>query len=303
MDNAKITSSANNSKWVSGSVPLTVVLITLNESHNLRRTFEHLNGWAHSVIVVDSYSQDSTIDICLEYGVNVVQRKFDGFGSQWNFAIQCTEITTLWTMKIDPDELITDKLKVSISDALAMNQFDGFSVDRQLFFMTKPLPIIMHIVRIWKTGSCQFTDIPVNEHAIVSGNICHLEGILEHHDSPNLHHWFHKQNQYTSLEANNQAKAWILATSPRLFGTRLERISWLKMNFWKIPLRYQLLFLYNYFFLGAYKAGRTGYIWSKLRSFVYWQWELKYYEIILTGRTQFTPMFGPGFPDERVRQF
>lgn len=303
MDNALISLSTSETRWSSGPVPVTVVLITLNEAHNLRRTFENLQGWAHSVLVVDSYSQDSTIDLCLEFGVRVIQRKFDGFGSQWNFAINSTGISTPWTMKLDPDEHVTNNLKKSISDAIKVDDADGLIIDLQLFFMGTPLPVKLHMLRVWRTGSCRFTDIPANEHAIVAGCIKSVGGIAEHHDSPNLHHWFHKQNFYTTTEANNQAKTWSLADKPRLFGSRLQRIAWIKRNFWRIPLRYQILFLYNYFILGAYKAGRPGYIWSRLRSFVYWQWELKYYEVTRTGRTQFIPPSGTGRPDPRVQQF
>lgn len=303
MDKNLNSSSTNEVSWVGGQVPVTIVMITLNEAHNLRRAFENLKGWAQSVLVIDSYSQDSTIDICLEFGVRVIQRKFDGFGSQWNFAINDTGISTPWTMKIDPDEHITEELKLSIADAIENDDAEGLIIDLQLFFMGASLPVHLQMLRVWKTGSCRFTDIPANEHAIVGGRVRSVSGIAEHHDSPNLHHWFNKQNFYTTAEANNQSMAWSLADKPLLLGTRLQRIAWVKRNFWKIPFRYQLLFLYNYFVLGAYKAGRPGYIWSKLRSFVYWQWEIKYYEITKTGCAQFIPPSGVGRPDQRVKQF
>lgn len=293
----------NKKRWPIGPVPITVVFITLNEEHNLRRALENLQGWAHSVIVVDSYSEDSTIDICLEFGVRIFQRKFDGFGSQWNFAIKDTGITTPWTMKLDPDEHLTDKLKESICQAIESNCADGFVIDLQLFFLETPLPIHLKMLRIWKTGACRFTDISANEHAIVEGSIKSLIGVAEHHDSPNLHHWFHKQNFYTTTEANNQSTKWFLPDKPSLFGTRLQRVAWVKRNFWKIPLRYHILFLYNYIILGAYKAGRPGYIWAKLRSFVYWQWEIKHYENTKSGRGQIIPKFGVGQPDPRIQQF
>lgn len=294
---------SNTSTWTAGPVPITVVMITLNEAHNLRRTLAHLQGWAQAVIVVDSYSRDSTIDICLEFGVKVVQRKFDGFGPHWNFAILDTGIFTPWTMKLDPDEHLTDDLKRSVVQAIEAADADGLSVTRQLYFMEVSLPVKQDILRVWKTGLCRFTDVPVNEHPVVEGSIKHIDGILQHHDSPNLHHWFQKQNQYTTAEANNQADSWKLAAQPRFFGNSLERVAWIKRNFWKIPFRYHLLFLYNYFLLGTYKSGRAGYIWSKLRSFVYWQWEIKYYEILRTGRSQYIPPSGAGQPDHRVQQF
>lgn len=290
-------------RWAAGPAPVTVVLITLNEAHNLRRALGHLQGWAAAVIVVDSYSCDATVDLCLEFGVRVVQRKFDGFGPHWNFAIDGTGVTTPWTMKLDPDELVTDALKQSIADAIARGDADGYTLTRQLYFMQQALPVTQDILRVWRSGKCRFSDVPVNEHPLVEGPVRHISGILEHHDSPNLHHWFNKQNQYTTAEANNQAESWKLAATPKLFGNSLQRVAWVKTNFWRIPCRYQLLFIYNYFVLGTYKAGRPGYIWARLRSFVYWQWELKFYEINRTGVQQFTLPSGTGQPDPRIQQF
>ena len=54
------------------------------------------------------------MDIALRHGVYVVQRKFDGFGDQWNFALQLP-IAAPWTMKLDPDERLTDELKAGPS--------------------------------------------------------------------------------------------------------------------------------------------------------------------------------------------
>ena len=44
-------------------------------------------------------------------------------------------------------------------------------------------------------------DVAVNEHPIVDGETRDLPGEIEHHDSPNLHHWFDKQNRYSTAEA------------------------------------------------------------------------------------------------------
>jgi len=55
--------------------------------------------------------------------------------------------------------------------------------------------------------------------------------------------------------------------------------------------------------LGSWKAGYTGYIWAKLRSFVYWQWEIKNYENARSGHSQFSTKSGVGRPDPRVAQF
>ena len=73
--------------------PIAVVMITLNEAHNLEAVLDNLQNWAEQVFIVDSYSSDATIDIALRRGVHVVQHAFTGFGEQWNFALQNLPIT------------------------------------------------------------------------------------------------------------------------------------------------------------------------------------------------------------------
>lgn len=297
-----MTVSNQENLWIPGSAPVTVVMISLNEAHNMREVLENLKGFAQEVILVDSYSVDDTVSIALEYGVRVAQRKFFGFGDQWNFAINKLPISAPWTMKIDPDERLSDELKENISRAIGNNQADGFSFERRLWFMGKVLPVRQEILRVWRTGKCRFTDVSVNEHPLVDGRIEFLPGIMEHRDSPDLEHWLSKQNRYTTMEAVWQMAGKDLAAAPKLFGNTLERRMWLKRNFWKVPGRYFALFLYNYIVLGAWKAGRAGYIWARLRSDVYRLWEYKFIEMKITGLSPAKIPTGIGSPDSRAMQ-
>ena len=104
--------------WQPGLAPVAVVMISLNEGHNLEAVLENLKGWAQEVFLVDSYSQDDTVDIALRHGVQVVQRRFRGFGDQWNFALEHLPITAPWTMKLDPDERLSDELKANLLAAM-----------------------------------------------------------------------------------------------------------------------------------------------------------------------------------------
>ena len=289
--------------WPPGTVPVAVIMITLNEGHNMEAVCDNLAGWAREVFIVDSYSRDDTVDIALRHGVRVVQRRFDGFGDQWNFALQRLPITAPWTMKLDPDERLSDELKSNLSEAMERIQGDGISVNRRLWFMGRPLPVRDALVRLWRTGRCAFTDIAVNEHPIVPGTIVHVTGDLEHHDSPDLDHWLEKQNRYTSAEAIVAYTQSRLAESPRLLGSPLQRRMWLKKNFERVPFRYFLLFLYNWLWMGAWRAGWVGYAWARLRSDVMRLIQYKRREIGITGRLPAKRTYGPGEPDARVTQY
>lgn len=239
----------------------------------MREVLENLSGLAREIFLVDSFSSDRTVEIAHEFGVHVVQRAFEGFGDQWNFALRELPITAPWTMKLDPDERITPALADSIRAALAEDKAEatarGFTLERRLWFMGHAMPVRQRILRIWRTGACQFSDVLVNEHPIVEGEIGHVLGDLEHHDSPNLHHWFDKQNHYTSAEARTVVEGRALAAEPRLFANGLERRMWFKRVYRHVPLRHVLMFLYCYLWLGAWRARRAGLIWSRLRADLY----------------------------------
>ncbi|MBT5400825.1 glycosyltransferase family 2 protein [bacterium] len=246
--------------------PVSVIMISLNESHNIDEVCHNLKGWAQNIFLVDSFSSDDTIKIALSHGVHVVQNKFLGFGDQWNFALENLDINTPWTMKLDPDERLSNELKMNLRNAMLNSNSDAFSIDRRLWFMERPLPIYQNIVRIWRTGKCKFSNVSVNEYPIINGNVSKVNGNLEHFDSPNLEHWLEKQNKYTTLEAIIAFEQGGLSDEAILLGTPLQRRMWLKKNYYKIPFRYFLLFFYYWVFCGAWRAGTVGYMWSRLRS-------------------------------------
>lgn len=298
-----MSDTMSSTAWPSGISPVAVVMISLNESHNMEQVLENLRGWAQEVYLVDSYSRDGTVDIALRHGVHVVQRRFRGFGDQWNFALRELPINAPWTMKLDPDERLTDGLKENLDAAMRNGLADGFSMERCLWLMGKELPIRQRLVRVWLTGKCRFTDIAVNEHPIVEGLIKHVFGDIEHHDSPDLDHWLEKQNRYTTAEAIIAYQNTALADTPRIFGTPLQQRMWLKKQFYHLPFRFLLLFLYHYLWQGAWRAGWVGFAWARLRSDVMRLVEYKRREMELTGRLPVKRHYGPGKPDSRVRQY
>ena len=282
--------------------PVAVVMISLNEGHNMEAAVKSLQDWAQEIFLVDSYSQDDTVDIALRHGVKVVQRRFKGFGDQWNFAMRRLPIQAPWTMKLDLDERLSDELKMNLKTAMEQGTADGFSLQRHLWFMGKTLPVRQRLTRVWRTGSCRFTDVSVNEHPIVEGLVVPIEGDLEHHDSPDMDHWLEKQNRYTTAEAIAAFRKLPMADEAILFGSALQRQMWLKKHYKYVPGRHLLLFLYYWLVKGTWRAGWPGYIWARLRADVMRFIEYKHREIELCGRLPGQRRYGRGGPDGRVKQ-
>src|SRR5207248_6099553 len=65
-------------------ISLTALVLTYNEQDNIRRNLEAL-VWVPKVIIVDSFSNDGTLEIVRSFAnVQVVQRVFDTHANQWN---------------------------------------------------------------------------------------------------------------------------------------------------------------------------------------------------------------------------
>ncbi len=296
--------SREPAQWPAGCAPVAVIMISLNEGHNMEAVLANLRGWASEVFLVDSFSSDDTVDIALRHGVTVVQRRFRGFGDQWNFALRELPVTAPWTMKLDPDERLTDELKASIASTVqGEDRSVAIAMHRRLWFMGKALPVRQPLTRVWRTGRCRFSDVLVNEHPHVEDKLLFVKGDLEHHDSPDLHHWMAKQNKYSTSEAITRFEGRDLAATPDLTGNALQRRMWIKRNFWKVPGRYVLLFWYHLLVQGAWRAGRVGWIWARLRTSVYRLSEFKEYEMHQKGHVPAKTANGIGSPDVRVTQY
>ncbi|MGA8832535.1 MAG: glycosyltransferase family 2 protein [Desulfomonilaceae bacterium] len=282
-------------------LPIAVIMITLNEEYHLKDAIENVKPWASEIFILDSCSTDRTVDIALEHGVNIAQRRFTNFGDQWNFAIENFPVSAPWTMKLDPDERVTPELVKEMGRACeSRNPCDGYWMRWRIWFMGKPLHVKPNVLRFWKTGKCKFSAVVVNEHPIIDGRVGRLKSLLEHHDSLNLHHWLDKQNRYTTMEAIRRAKADDLATKPRLLGNSLERRMFMKKHFHRIPLRFSFYWLYLMFVTGVWRDGKVGRAWAHLRVELMKMIDFKAAEMTITGRIPETPRAAHGDFDPRV---
>lgn len=99
---------------------LSVVIITHNEEKNIARCLTSIQGIADDIVVVDSFSKDGTRSICQGFGVNFVEKAWEGYSATKNFANQCAKFD--WILSLDADEALSDELKESI---LNLKRGDG----------------------------------------------------------------------------------------------------------------------------------------------------------------------------------
>ena len=90
---------------------ITACVITLNEVDRLGDCLASL-GFCDEVVVVDSFSTDATVGLAEHAGARVVQRTFDGYRSQKQFAVDLASHP--WVLCLDADERISPELAASI---------------------------------------------------------------------------------------------------------------------------------------------------------------------------------------------
>ena len=94
--------------------PVTAMVFTLDEEIHLPSCIASL-GWCEQVIVVDSFSNDSTELIAQKAGVEFVQHIFEGFGSQRNWALEHAGVRHDWVLILDADERVPAELAAELA--------------------------------------------------------------------------------------------------------------------------------------------------------------------------------------------
>ena len=118
-----------------GGKEISAFVITFNEERNIADCLESLK-WADELVVVDSFSQDSTVEIAGRYTQRVLEREFAGHVGQTRYASELT--TCPWVMWLDADERLTSKALAEVRRELERHgdpPHKGYSFPRKTFFM------------------------------------------------------------------------------------------------------------------------------------------------------------------------
>jgi glycosyltransferase involved in cell wall biosynthesis len=184
-------------------LPLSAVLITKNAAGLLAACLESL-AFCDEIVVVDSGSDDSTVEIAERHGARVIQSEWRGFGLQKQFAVE--QASHEWVLCIDADERVSEVLRERIEAALSAPSVAGYRFARCNRFMGRYL---RHgegypdwSLRLFDRRAARWSDDAVHEKVIAGGEIGTLQGDLLHESAESLETYLAKQNRYSTLAAN-----------------------------------------------------------------------------------------------------
>jgi glycosyltransferase involved in cell wall biosynthesis len=109
-------------------MPISAVIITLNEAQSIGRCIRSLEGVADEIVVIDSYSTDNTVAVAKSLGARIVLHRFDGYGEQKIVAVAAAAHD--WVLSIDADEVLSDNLRASLLAVKEQFTHDAYEFNR-----------------------------------------------------------------------------------------------------------------------------------------------------------------------------
>jgi glycosyltransferase involved in cell wall biosynthesis len=280
-------------------IPVSVLIPAKNEELNLSACLESV-AVADEIFVVDSQSEDRSLEICQNFGAKVVQFNFNGsWPKKKNWSLENLPFRNDWVLIVDCDERITPELWQEISLAIANNSHDGYYLNRKVFFLGKwirfggkypdwNLRLFKH--KLGRYENLKTEDIPntgdneVHEHVILQGKVGYLQEDMLHIDFRDIYQWLARHNRYSNWEARvyynlltNKSDDKTIGAN--LFGDAVQRKRFLKKIWVKLPFKPLLRFILFYFIRLGFLDGVPGYIYGRLLSQYEYQIGVKLYEL------------------------
>lgn len=248
---------------------ISALILTYNEESNIEQCICSL-PWKDDIHVLDSHSDDRTVEIASALGAQVTARSFDGYASQRNAGL-VLPFKNDWLVMLDADERMTPDLADEIERALAAAAPDivMFRVRRRDIFMGRWLKrssgYPTWFPRVFRRGRVT-VEREINETYVPQGRALQLSGHLDHYPFNNgIDWWFERHNRYSRMEAKL-----LLARSDRAVplssrADPTERRAALKVFAYRLPLRPYIVFVYLYLIRGGFLDGRPGWIYANMR--------------------------------------
>jgi glycosyltransferase involved in cell wall biosynthesis len=291
---------------LSNNIELAVLILTFNEEIHIRRCIESLQPISKSIFVIDSYSTDSTVEMCEALGVKVLQRSWKNYADQFQWGIDNCPFDTEWLMRMDADEYVEADLAHEIPIKLrdANESVAGFNIRRKYYFLGKWIKhgavYPLHLLRIWRVNEGKIEDRWMDEHIVVtsSGSVDGLDGHIVDDNLNSTYWWTQKHNGYADREVidilNKKYKLFDSSKASEQrhssFQSKIKRVVKERIyNGLPIFIRPLIYFLYRYFLRLGFLDGVRGFAFHYFQGYWYRSLvDLRVYEVEMSLKNMAT---------------
>jgi glycosyltransferase involved in cell wall biosynthesis len=189
---------------------ITATIITFNEEKNIERCILSLKPVVDEIIVVDSFSTDSTKELCLKHEVTFVENRFEGHIQQKNHAMSLA--SNSYILSLDADEALSEELQQSILKIKGQSEVkDGYSLNRITSYCGQ---WIKHCgwypdkkTRLWNKNKGKWGGENPHDRVIMEGkSIGHLKGDLLHYSFESIESHVQTANSFSTIAAKEAIK-------------------------------------------------------------------------------------------------
>ena len=253
---------------------ISVLILTLNEEVNIAACLDSV-AWADDVLVLDSGSEDRTVEIAEEKGARVLHRPFDNFARQRNYGLEEGGLVHDWVLHLDADERVTPALREELQKKARHAAMHAYRVPSKLIFQDTWLKYSgmypTYQVRFGRRDALTFEQVGHGQRSALPpervGTID--EPLLHRAFSKGIGDWVARHNRYSSDEAEHALAATRASIdwAALVRGDAQARRRALKDLSYRLPLRPLLRFLYVYVGRLGFLDGRPGFDYAVLLAF------------------------------------
>ncbi len=192
----------NATPFIKKRKKVTAIIPTLNEEKNIKEAIASV-AWADEIIIIDSYSTDRTVKIAEEFKVRVIQRKFDNFSNQKNYAIE--QATHDWIFILDADERVPEDLRLEITSTLEnTKEYIAYRIPRQNYISGNKIKYSGwqndRVTRLFNRKYAKYNGRFVHEEISAQGKTGNFSEKLIHYTYDNYNHFITKLELYSELK-------------------------------------------------------------------------------------------------------
>ncbi len=182
---------------------LSVIVICKNEADRIAACLDQVAGWADEIVVIDSGSNDGTLDIVRSYTDRIWKLDWHGYGQQKQLALE--RASGDWVLSIDADEQVTAELRREIDAWLSgPTKTAGFRIAWVSEVFGKPVFFGAdgrYHCRLFRRIGARFNDADVHEDVELAGRIAPLGAPICHVTFRNYAHLKEKMTRYALISA------------------------------------------------------------------------------------------------------
>jgi len=269
-------------------VYLTIVIPIRNEEANIGRCLEAIGDFA-DVLVVDSQSNDRSVEIAEAHGARVVQFFWNGGfpKKKKNWVLQEKLVRTEWVLFLDADEYLTEACKRELAETLPRTMKNGFWLTYDNYFMGQRIRwgIPFRKLFLMRNGKGRFQRVPddgwtsldmeVHEQLEIDGEVGVIRSPIIHRDDRGLEHFLRKHNEYSTWEAKR-----FLAGRETFRPSLRQRVKRALIDSYLLA---PLYFFINYVVRLGFLDGRAGFVYSVLKAVYFFEVKVKINELRARG--------------------